>query len=366
MGNATRVRIPIPAELRQTGREPAIVPVAWRQQLVPSFLRAAALAVELEPLPAEVQQETISISWIVTSGSPVTSVKINEEAKTIRPTDAGKPLIFSHILPLVDGPNQVTITATDRSGATVTRTAKIVRKVEEVEQIGARLAVAVLPFAYKGGPSDVYGGAFEAMVDALVNQGRFKVVSRDQLENILRELKLSGSGLVDPVSALKAGKLAAAEAIMVATVNESPKAVEIYAQLINTETSTVLASKDVFDPEKAPGTARTKMRELAAKLKQEYPLVGGSVVTVSNQRVAIGIGSAKKVRADMKVIVYLEGEPLIDPQTKMVLDRNIEPLGEGLLKDVRPQVSFATMEGKDLGKVERMIAQKKLLKVITK
>jgi tetratricopeptide (TPR) repeat protein len=366
VGNVTRVRIPIPAELRQSGRATEIVPVAWRQQLVPSFLRAAALAVEVEPLPAEVQQETISISWIVTSGSPVTSVKINEETKTIRQTEAGKPLIFSHILPLVDGPNQVTITATDRAGATVTKTAKVVRKVEEVEQIGARLAVAVLPFAHKGGPSEAYGGAFEAMVDALVNQGRFKVVSRDQLETILRELKLSGSGLVDPSSALKAGKLAAAEAIVVATVNESPKAVEIYAQLINTETSTVLASKDVFDPEKAPGAARLKMRELAAKLKQEYPLVGGSVVTVSNQRVAVAIGSAKKVRSDMRVIVYLEGDPLVDPATKMVLDRNIEALGEGLLKDVRPQVSFATMDGKDLGRIERMIAQKKQLKVITK
>jgi tetratricopeptide (TPR) repeat protein len=366
VGNVTRVRIPIPAELRQSGRAPELVPVAWRQQLVPSFLRAAALAVELEPLPAEVQQESISISWIVTSGSPVTSVKINEEVKTIRQTEAGKPLIFSHILPLVDGPNQVTITATDRAGATVTKTAKVVRKVEEVEQIGARLAVAVMPFAYKGAPSDTYGGAFEAMVDALVNQGRFKVVSRDQLENILRELKLSASALVDQSNALKAGKLAAAEAIMVATVNESGKAVEIYAQIINTETSTVLASKDVFDPEKAPGTARTKMRELAAKLKQEYPLVGGSVVTVSNQRVAVAIGSAKKVRSDMRVIVYLEGEPLVDPQTKLVLDRNIEPLGEGVLKDVRPQVSFAAMEGKDLGKIERMIAQKRQLKVITK
>jgi hypothetical protein len=68
----------------------------------------------------------------------------------------------------------------------------------------------------------------------------------------------------------------------------------------------------------------------------------------------------------MKIIVYQEGEPLVDPQTKAVLDRNVESLGEGLLKDVRPQVSFAAMEGRDLGKVERMIAQKKLLKAITK
>jgi curli biogenesis system outer membrane secretion channel CsgG len=371
VGNVTRVRIPIPADLRQSGRRPRpeIVPVAWpapRRQL-PSFLRGGpALAVEMEALPAEVQQETISVSWIVTASTPLASVKINEETKTLRQTEAGKPQIFSHILALVDGPNQVTVTATDRAGNTVTKTARVVRKVEEVEQIGARLAVAVMPFTHKGQPSPVYGGAFDAMVNELVNQGRFKVVSRDQLENILRELKLSSTSLVDQATAVRAGKLAAAEAIVVVTVNESAKSVEAYVQLINTETTTVLASKDVFDPEKAPGTARAKMRELAAKLKQEYPLVGGSVVQVSNQRVAVGMGSAKKVRADMKVIVYQEGEPLVDPQTKAVLDRNIEPLGEGLLKDVRPQVSFAVMEGKDLGKVERMIAQKKLLKVITK
>jgi len=368
VGNFTRVRIPIPAELRQGGHrlEPEIVPVAWRRQIVPSFLRTQALAIEMEALPAEVQQDSLSVSWIVTSGNPVTSVKINEDTKTLRQTEAGKPQIFSHIVPLVDGLNQITITATDRTGATVTKTASVVRKVEEVEQIGSRLAVAVLPFTQKGPASDLYGSAFESLVDALVNQGRFKVVSRDQLENILRELKLSRSALVDQATAVRAGKLAAAEAIMVATVNESPKSVEVYAQLINTETSTVLASRDIFDPEKAPGSARAKMRELAAKLKAEYPLVGGSVVTVSNQRVAVGIGSAKKVRADMKVIVYQEGEPLVDPQTKVVLDRNIESLGEGLLKDVRPQVSFAALDGKDVGKVERLIAQKKLLKVITK
>jgi hypothetical protein len=371
VGNVTRVRLPIPADLRQSSRgaEPEIVTVAWtppRRQL-PSFLRGGpALAVEMEALPAEVQQDSISVSWIVTSTTPLASVKINEEAKTLRQTEAGKPQIFSHILALVDGPNEVTVTATDRAGNTVAKTARIVRKVEEVEQIGSRLAIAVMPFAYKGQPTDAYGGAFESLVSELVNQGRFKVVSRDQLEHILRELKLSATALVDQATAVRAGKLAAAEAIVVVTVNEAAKTVEAYVQLINTETTTVLAARDVFDPDKAPGTARAKMRELAAKLKQEYPLVGGSVVQVSNQRVAVGMGSAKKVRPDMKIIVYQEGEPLVDPQTKAVLDRNVESLGEGLLKDVRPQVSFAAMEGRDLGKVERMIAQKKLLKAITK
>ena len=371
VGNVTRVRIPIPADLRQSSRRDTaeIIAAAWTAppRQLPSFLRGGpALAVEMEALPVEVQQDSISVSWIVTSTTPLASVKINEEAKTLRQSEAGKPQIFSHILALVDGANQVTVTATDRAGNTVTKTARIVRKVEEVEQIGSRLAIAVMPFTHRGQPSDAYGGAFGALVSELVNQGRFKVVSRDQLENILRELKLSSTALVDQATAVRAGKLAAAEAIVVVTVNEAAKTVEAYVQLINTETTTVLAARDVFDPEKAPGSARAKMRELAAKLKQEYPLVGGSVVQVSNQRVAVGMGSAKKVRPDMKIIVYQEGEPLVDPQTRAVLDRNIESLGEGLLKDVRPQVSLAAMDGRDLGKVERMIAQKKLLKAITK
>lgn len=369
VGNLTRVRIPIPAELRQpsTRRGDAIVATSWSDGVVPVvFHTKEPLAIELEALPAEVQQETLSISWVVTSISPLASVKINGEVKTLRQAEAAKPQIFSHILPLEEGPNTVTITATDRAGKTVTRTASVVRKVQEVDHIGARLAVAVMPFNHKGQASDVYGAAFEAMVDALVNQGRFKVVSRDQLENALRELKLSRTALVDQATALRAGRLAAAEAILVAAVNETATSVEIYAQIVNTETSAVLASKDVFDPAKGPGSARTKMRELAAKLKQDYPMVGGSVVTVNNQRVAVGMGSAKKVRPDMRVIVYMEGDPLIDPQTKMVLDRNIETVGEGMVRDVRPQVSFCAMEARDLTKVERLLAQKKSLKVITK
>src|SRR2546421_6371252 len=51
----------------------------------------------------------------------------------------------------------------------------------------------------------------------------------------LREQKLSATQLVDPTTAIRIGKLVAAEATLVVTVNESPKSVEAYAQLISTE-----------------------------------------------------------------------------------------------------------------------------------
>ena len=195
-------------------------------------------------------------------------------------------------------------------------------------------------------------------------ESRFRVLSRDQLEAILREQKLSASQIVDPATAIKVGKLVAAEAVIAVTVNETPKSVEAYGQLISTETSTVLASKDVFDPEKAPGSARARMLELAAKLKQDYPLVEGTVMMVANKRVVVGIGAPKNVRPDMKVIVYQEGQPLIDPTTKEVLDRPIESLGEATLKEIKEKISYAEM--RDVAKVEQTVAQKKQVKVITK
>jgi len=366
VGNVTRVRIPIPAGLRQTRRAPDdVVPAAWRKQLpLPSFLQRAGLTLEMEKPPAEVQQDSVSIAGVVGSGAGLKELKINGQAHQIPAAAATKPFAFSYGVPLVEGSNTITVMASDQAGKTETRTFTVVRKVEEIAQVGSRLAVAVMPVNHKGQPTPHYASALEAMTDALVNQKRFKVLSRDQLEAILREQKLSATQLVDPATAIRLGKLIAAEAVIAITVNETPKSVEAYAQLISTETSTVLASKDIFDPEKAPGSARAKMVELAAKIKQDYPLVEGAVVMVSNKRVVVGIGAPKNVRTDMKVIVYQEGQPLIDPSTKEVLDRPIESLGEGLLKEVKEKISYC--EIRDPGRVEQLVAQKKLVKVITK
>lgn len=366
VGNVTRVRIAIPAGLRQSrALGDDVVPAAWRRQIpVPSFLQRAGLTLEMEKPPAEVQQDSVSIAGVVGSGAGLKELKINGQPHQIPAAAAGKPFAFSYGVPLLEGSNTITVVATDQAGKTETRSFTVVRKVEEIAQVGSRLAVAVMPVNHKGQPTALYASALEAMTDALVNGKRFKVLSRDQLEAILREQKLAASQLVDPATAIRLGKLVAAEAVIAVTVNETPKSVEAYAQLISTETSTVLASKDIFDPEKAPGSARAKMLELAAKLKQDYPLVEGAVMMVANKRVVVGIGAPKNVRPDMKIIVYQEGQPLIDPSTKEVLDRPIESLGEGLLKEVKEKISYA--EVRDAGKVEQSVAQKKTVKVITK
>ena len=364
VGNVTRVRIAIPAGLRSSRAPDDVLVAAWRAQLLPSFLQRTGLTLEMEKPPAEVQQDSVSIAGVVGSGAGLKELKINGQAQQIPAAAAAKPFAFSYGVPLVEGSNAITVIATDQAGKTETRTFTVVRKVEEIAQVGSRLAVALMPVNHKGQATAIYAGAQEAMTDALVNGKRFKMLSRDQLEAILREQKLSATQLVDQATAIRMGKLIAAEAVISLTVNETPKSVEAYAQLISTETSTVLASKDVFDPEKGPGSARTRMQELAAKIKQDYPLVEGAVVMVTNKRVVVGIGAPKNVRPDMKVIVYQEGQPLIDPATKEVLDRPIESLGDGHLKEIKEKISYC--EVRDPARVEQVVAQKKLVKVITK
>ncbi|HEV8306245.1 MAG TPA: CsgG/HfaB family protein [Methylomirabilota bacterium] len=367
-GNLTRARLRLPSELWQPGaRRPSpVVPAAWPEDPVPAQLREPVAITVDEDLPAEVQEERIKLSWVVQSLLPLAAVKINGEAKTFRQAEGGRPRIFSHTFALAEGENTFTITAVDRTGRDVSRTVKIVRKVEEPNQIGRRLSVAVLPLQYKGRASDLYQGAYDALENALVNQRRFQIVSRVQLEAILKELKFSRTELVDRAKAVEVGRIANAEAILVGTVNVTDRDVEVWAQLINVETSTVLAHQDIYDPVKSPESFRQKIRDLAEKIRQNYPLVHGIVIAVRNQRLAVDLGAQKRVRPDMKVIVYMEGAPIVHPQTKVVLGRSTDTLGEGLLSEVTPQFSFAVIKGTVLGLIERHLAQRRELKVITK
>lgn len=153
-GNMTRAHFPISAGIRRSDASlwSQVVPATWSSDwpvmLSAIFQTREPLTIELESIPAEVQQESISISWIINAVSPLSAVKVNEETKTIRQGKAGKPYIFSHILTLREGENVVAISVTDDAGRAISKTVKIIRKIEEINQIGSRLSVAVMPFRH--------------------------------------------------------------------------------------------------------------------------------------------------------------------------------------------------------------------------
>ena len=279
-----------------------------------------------------VYYDTIFIEGSTAGQSEIREISINNVPLRIRP---GRHLFFNYLAQLQEGINRFNLKVTDAYGNTTAKTIAVTRKTPRVKKIGSRLAVAVLPFEQRDGRSTLGSLVYDGLVDAFVNQARFNIVGRERdFEVALRELKLSQTDLVDKRKALTLGRIVSAEGIISGTVTETPHSIEVYARFIDTETSTILAAKDVFEQDKSLPTLHFILKGLALKFEQSFPLLEGRVVKSEGKKVYIDKGSDSKLKKEMKVIVFREGEPLLHPITGKHLGCDTLELAEVRIKDI--------------------------------
>lgn len=260
-----------------------------------------------------VYYDTVFIEGSVADRSEVREITINNTPLRIRPA---RNLFFNYLAQLQEGVNRFNLKVTDANGNSVVKTITVTRKIPEVKRVGSRLAVAVLPFEQKGEVSTLGSLVYDGLVDAFVNQARFNIVGRERdFEVALRELKLSQTDLVDKTKALKLGRVVSAEGIITGTVTETSNSIEIYARFIDAETTTILVAKDVFEQDKSLPKLQYILKGLALKFKQSFPLLEGRVVKSEGKKVYIDRGAQNKIKKEMKVIIFREGEPLLHPIT---------------------------------------------------
>lgn len=89
----------------------------------------------------------------------------------------------------------------------------------------AKRRVAILPFEYGAvtsevGTVDVGKGLTALMIKKLVENGTYRVVDRQMLDQILKEQNLSVSDRADPATAIKIGKILSCDAIIVGTITQ--------------------------------------------------------------------------------------------------------------------------------------------------
>ena len=78
---------------------------------------------------------------------------------------------------------------------------------------------------------------------ALVDAGKgFEVVDRIHLKSILKEHKLSASGLIDPTTARKLGKIAGVDALVTGTITPFGERVRVSVKVLATETAKVICA----------------------------------------------------------------------------------------------------------------------------
>ena len=268
----------------------------------------------------------------------------------------GKFILFSQFVELKEGENQITIRAWDENGHGIEKIISIVRRIPKALQLAERMSLTVLPFDQKGDLTAASDSFQDFLVDAIVNQDRFQVVERNKLDVILQEQKLSRTQLFDEKTALKIGKLVAAQSLIAGNIIQSRLGSEIIARLIDTETSDILAVVDVYDEVTDTGSLISLSEGLALKLHREFPLIDGVVVQKKGNSIFSDLGRGK-VKIRRRLIVFRE-LPVKHPVTGKWLGSDNVILGRARVTQVMPELSKADILG---GKTETI---KKLDKVI--
>jgi len=254
----------------------------------------------------------------------------------------GKSIFFSHLERLREGTNAILIEARDEAGNKALKKILFEREIPKALQLEERLSLTVLPFEQKGTISEASLSFQDSLVDSLVNQNRFNLVEREKLDDVLREQKLSQTALIDKGTALRLGKLVAAESIITGALVETKRGVEIVGRIIDTETSEILATEDVYDEIKDLPGLRTLAEGMAIKFHRDFPLLEGLVIKQKGKHVFTDLGQ-DQIKLHRRLIIYRE-EPIKHPKTGKVIGADNVILGRARVVQVMPEISKAEVE----------------------
>jgi Curli production assembly/transport component CsgG len=362
LGNSTTARIPLaPAEV---GRSP--VRLAFSDAGERDGYPLISLFGLGDTTPPEVSLEGWTDSQVVYLGKvylegrvsdagKIASLTVNQIPLLIR---KGRMIFFNYFVELEEGENRVLIEVSDEAGNSATRGINITRKVPKALQLSERLSLTVLPMEQGGAVSDASLFFQNYLIDALVDRNRFRVVEREQLAEILEEQKLSQSKLIDQSSAVLLGRLVAVQAIVTGSIIETSAGIEIVSKMIDTETSEILATEDVYDESKDAAALKALAEAMAIKIHRDFPLVDGLVIERKKQQIFTDLGE-EKVRRQKRILVYRE-TVLEHPLTKKPLGTDNEIIGRAVLTQVMPEASKAEIvsgRAEEIQPMDKVITQ---------
>lgn len=226
-----------------------------------------------------------------------------------------------------------------------------------VTQVGSRLSVAVLTFASNEKAQNLAESVTEKLVTQLVNLRRFRVIERSALDKIMEEQKLGMTGFVDDETAVKLGKLAGADMIILGRINIEVGFAKVSARGIDTETSELIVAKEVSSGNTNIETIERLVEQTAIDIYNDLPLVEGIIMEVEDTQVILSIGSNVGVRKGTKCVAYKEGKKYYHPTTGEVLGINVTPLGELIVIQVQEKMSIA----KPIGKISDLQIEDKVV-----
>lgn len=257
--------------------------------------------------PVTVYDKYYVISGEASDNTGIKRLMVNDEEIK---SNSARHVFFNHILTLEEGENPVTIIAEDLSGnKTIVPPAVIKKETFEFLETDSRYTVALLPLKQTGPSRAVSDTIYPLLMQGFEEEPRrFNFVERDKakLLEILNEQKISNSELALPDAVVKIGKIRAAEGMLFGIMVEDDKSINVSLNLVDTETTRVLATADVYGEDKGMDNLAWLMKGLAQKIKQRFPILQGSVVYVSKKGIFIDIGADLGAAVGMKFLLFRE------------------------------------------------------------
>jgi len=195
--------------------------------------------------------------------------------------------------------------------------------------------------AKQGGPERVT----EALITALHKTGRFDIVERKNIEELLKEIKFGESKWVDKTAAAKAGDSLGAQCIIFVAAGRiaATHRTVVYLRMVDVSTSRVTAAVKGAggDLDDAVVAASQKL----VKLSEQAPWVG-KIAKIETEGAAVKeilIDSGKDlgVKADDTFAVFSLGEAVKDPDSGKILGYREEGAGVIRIVEVKDRFSVA-------------------------
>jgi hypothetical protein len=327
---------------------PVLDPIAWRfaaTQATQLNDRAPLIEVWDKETEVTVYDDTYYLGGRVTGASTITAFEIDGESSWRYPS---RQICFGRYVSLKPGDNRLVLQALDAEGLETRQEILVTYIVPEIRRLSSRLRVFLLPFRKKGEASVEGEMVYDSLYHALVNQERFHLVERAELGKILKELKLSQTELVDPATAARVGKIAAAEGVVFGTAAETRQGIDVYAHFGDVETSEILASVNVYGEDLSPQVLKTLMEGLAWQMQRRFPLVEGVILEIEGAVITIDLNLEHGIRENMKLILYRKGKALKDPRTGKIRKKPAKRLGEARIQAVSAELSEALLLQPDI------------------
>lgn len=179
--------------------------------------------------------------------------------------------------------------------------------------------IAVLPFSLQGEnfeTEDMGMIVAEWLTTAFVKDGRFEVVERRLLGQIIEEQQMVEAGLVSQETASEIGRLLGVKVIISGSVMKLRNIIEVNARIIDVTSASIVTAENVRSSKVT--NLQTLVIQMADKIIKNFPLEG-YIANREGMNVVIDLGDIAGVKPGMRFMAYTEGDAVRHPKTDEIL-----------------------------------------------